>query len=145
MRRFRMMNPGADRGDFFADHSPLPKLVGDAIDGERRYEWLQSALTVLSERELRILRERRLSDEGETLEALGTKLGIPKSACVRSKIAPGKAQEGVDRAEPALVSRQWLSRVTYARFSTGRAWSGADHLVGRARLQHIVGPSPLIT
>lgn len=69
----------ADRGDFFADTAPLPdELVGDAIDGERRYEWLQSALTVLSERELRILRERRLSEEGETLEALGSKLGISK-------------------------------------------------------------------
>ncbi len=70
---------GASRGDFFADTAPLPdEAVGDFIDGERRYEWLQSALTVLSERELRILRERRLSEEGETLEALGTKLGISK-------------------------------------------------------------------
>jgi len=70
---------GASRGDFFADMAPLPdEVVGDSIDGERRHEWLQSALTVLSERELRILRERRLSDEGETLEALGTKLGISK-------------------------------------------------------------------
>ena len=70
---------GASRGDFFADTAPLPdQVVGDSIDDERRHEWLQSALTVLSERELRILRERRLSDEGETLEALGTKLGISK-------------------------------------------------------------------
>ena len=70
---------GASRGDFFADPSPLPdEVVTNHIDGERRYEWLQSALTVLSERELRILRERRLSDDGETLEALGTKLGISK-------------------------------------------------------------------
>lgn len=70
---------GASRGDFFADMAPLPdEVVGESIDGERRHEWLQSALTVLSERELRILRERRLSDEGETLEALGTKLGISK-------------------------------------------------------------------
>ncbi len=70
---------GASRGDFFADSAPLPdEVVGNSIDGERRYEWLQSALTVLSERELRILRERRLSEDGETLEALGTKLGISK-------------------------------------------------------------------
>lgn len=70
---------GASRGDFFADMAPLPdEVVGESIDGERRHEWLQSALTVLSERELRILRERRLSDDGETLEALGTKLGISK-------------------------------------------------------------------
>ncbi|HRE20029.1 MAG TPA: sigma factor-like helix-turn-helix DNA-binding protein, partial [Rhabdaerophilum sp.] len=30
------------------------------------------------ERELRILRDRRLSEDGETLEALGEKLGISK-------------------------------------------------------------------
>lgn len=70
---------GDARGDFFADTAPLPdEVVGAAIDGERRYEWLQSALTVLSERELRILRERRLSEDGQTLEALGTTLGISK-------------------------------------------------------------------
>jgi RNA polymerase sigma-32 factor len=70
---------GADRGDFFADTAPLPdEVVSNSIDDERRYEWLQSALTVLSERELQILRDRRLSDDGETLEALGTKLGISK-------------------------------------------------------------------
>jgi RNA polymerase sigma-32 factor len=69
----------AVRLDFFADDKPLQdEVVGSAIDSERRYDWLQSALTVLSERELRILRERRLSEEGETLEALGTKLGISK-------------------------------------------------------------------
>lgn len=69
----------SDRLDFFADDKPLPdEVVGESIDGERRYQWLQSALTVLSERELRILRERRLSEEGETLEALGSKLGISK-------------------------------------------------------------------
>lgn len=69
----------ADRLDFFPDDKPLPdEVVGHSIDTERRYDWLQSAMTVLSERELRILRERRLSEEGETLEALGTKLGISK-------------------------------------------------------------------
>ncbi|MEP0507574.1 MAG: sigma factor-like helix-turn-helix DNA-binding protein, partial [Aurantimonas coralicida] len=35
-------------------------------------------LDVLSERELKIIRERRLQDDGATLEALGTKLGISK-------------------------------------------------------------------
>jgi RNA polymerase sigma-32 factor len=69
----------ANRLDFFADDKPLQdEVVGDSIDSERRHDWLQSALTVLSERELRILRERRLSEEGETLEALGSKLGISK-------------------------------------------------------------------
>lgn len=69
----------ASRGDFFPDLAPLQdEVVGAAIDDERRDAWLHSAMTVLSERELRILRERRLSEEGETLEALGAKLGISK-------------------------------------------------------------------
>ena len=97
---------GANRGDFFADTGPLPdELVGDAIDGERRFEWLQSALTVLSERELRILRDRRLSEEGETLEALGTKLGISKE---RVRQIENRALEKLKKAlierNPQLVS-----------------------------------------
>lgn len=69
----------SDRGDFFADPNPLPdEIVGNVMDEERRQSWLNSALTVLSERELRILRERRLNEESETLEALGDKLGISK-------------------------------------------------------------------
>jgi RNA polymerase sigma-32 factor len=41
--------------------------------------WLRSALTVLNERELRIVKARRLSDDGgATLESLGETLGISK-------------------------------------------------------------------
>ena len=54
------------------------EIVGDEIDTERRTSWLRSALTVLNERELRIVKERRLKDEGATLEALGETLGISK-------------------------------------------------------------------
>jgi RNA polymerase sigma-32 factor len=69
----------ADRQDFLVDGVPLPdETVGEAIDGERRLTWLRSALTVLNERELRIVRERRLKDEGATLESLGESLGISK-------------------------------------------------------------------
>lgn len=70
---------GTSRGELFPDLSPLPdEIVTEQIDSDRRHAWLQGALTVLSERELRILRERRLQEEGETLEALGVKLGISK-------------------------------------------------------------------
>jgi RNA polymerase sigma-32 factor len=70
---------GADRQDFLVSDDPLPEeTVGVVIDTERRTRWLETALGVLSERELRIVRERRLSEEGETLEALGQKLGISK-------------------------------------------------------------------
>ena len=39
---------------------------------------MREALTVLTERELRIVRERRLEEESATLEALGERLGISK-------------------------------------------------------------------
>jgi RNA polymerase sigma-32 factor len=69
----------SDRQDFLVDRVPLPdEMVTEAIDGERRRIWLRSALNVLSERELRIVNERRLRDEGTTLEALGESLGISK-------------------------------------------------------------------
>ena len=69
----------SNRQDFLVDGVPLPdETVGEQIDTERRTTWLRSALTVLNERELRIVRERRLKDEGATLEALGESLGISK-------------------------------------------------------------------
>jgi RNA polymerase sigma-32 factor len=69
----------ADRQDFLVSDAPLPdEIVTDTIDTERRRRWLTSALNVLSERELKIVRERRLSEDGATLESLGRKLGISK-------------------------------------------------------------------
>jgi RNA polymerase sigma-32 factor len=70
---------GAERLDFLAADDPLPdETVGSSIDGERRRRWLGEALRHLSERELKIIRARRLSEQGTTLEALGTALGISK-------------------------------------------------------------------
>ncbi|WP_274709243.1 RNA polymerase factor sigma-32 [Nitratireductor luteus] len=69
----------AERIEFLVSDAPLPDdVVGEAIDGERRSAWLEQALMTLNGRELQILRERRLSEEGATLEALGETLGISK-------------------------------------------------------------------
>ncbi|HVY18823.1 MAG TPA: RNA polymerase factor sigma-32 [Bauldia sp.] len=69
----------ANRQDFLVDDVALPdETVGEQIDTERRTTWLRSALNVLNERELLIVKERRLQDEGATLEALGESLGISK-------------------------------------------------------------------
>ncbi|WP_026381286.1 RNA polymerase factor sigma-32 [Afifella pfennigii] len=69
----------ADRQDFIASDAPLQdETVGEHIDGERWSGWLYSALSVLNERELKIVKRRRLEDEGATLEALGQELGISK-------------------------------------------------------------------
>ena len=68
-----------ERVEFLVDGNPLPdETVGEMIDGDRRLVWLQQALKVLTDRELRIVRERRLNEEVATLEALGDTLGISK-------------------------------------------------------------------
>jgi RNA polymerase sigma-32 factor len=72
-------NGSTERMNFLVSDEPLPdEIVGGAIDEQRRIGWLRAALGVLNERELRIIRERRLQDEGATLELLGEKLGISK-------------------------------------------------------------------
>jgi RNA polymerase sigma-32 factor len=68
-----------ERVDFLVDDKPLPdEMVGEEIDTTRRIHQLNEALGVLTERELKIVRERRLAEEAATLEALGERLGISK-------------------------------------------------------------------
>ena len=68
-----------ERQDMLVSDDPLPdETVGEAIDGERRSAWIEDALSVLNTRELSIIRQRRLADDGATLESLGEELGISK-------------------------------------------------------------------
>ena len=61
------------------DDKPRPDEAASlAIDSDRRLAWLNEALTALSERERRIVCERRLAEETATLEVLGDRLGISK-------------------------------------------------------------------
>ena len=70
---------GMERIAMLVDDKPRPdEAVGLALDTDRRTAWLNEALTALSERERRIVRERRLAEEAATLEALGDRLGISK-------------------------------------------------------------------
>lgn len=97
---------GADRQDFLVSEEPLPEeTVGAVIDTERRARWLESALGVLSERELRIVRERRLTEDGATLEALGQKLGISKERVrqIESR-ALEKLREALLKVQPDKMS-----------------------------------------
>ncbi|EJF91779.1 RNA polymerase factor sigma-32 [Bartonella tamiae] len=65
--------------DTLVDDAPLQDaLVEREIDGERRAQWLQEALTNLNEREIQIIRIRRLDEKGATLEAVGAMMGISK-------------------------------------------------------------------
>ena len=85
-----------ERVEFLVDGNPLPdETVGEAIDSDRRVTWLREALKVLTERELRIVRERRLQEDAATLEALGGRLGISKE---RVRQIEGRAMEKLKRA-----------------------------------------------
>jgi RNA polymerase sigma-32 factor len=85
-----------ERVEFLVDDKPLPdETVGEAIDGDRRVLWLREALGVLTERELRIVRERRLEEDSATLEALGSRLGISKE---RVRQIENRAMEKLRRA-----------------------------------------------
>lgn len=93
----------ADRQDFLISDWPLPdETVGNGIDGERRIAWLNDALVVLNARELKIIRERRLAEDGATLASLGRTLGISKErvrqiesrALEKLRAALIKGQEG---------------------------------------------------
>lgn len=65
--------------DLLPCERPLPEdEVMESHDGEQRNRWIESALESLSERELTIIRERRLRDDALTLETLGGRLGISK-------------------------------------------------------------------
>jgi RNA polymerase sigma-32 factor len=69
----------SDRQDFLVDGSPLQdEVVGEDIDSQRWSGWLQDAMSTLSPREVRIVTERRLREDGATLESLGSTLGISK-------------------------------------------------------------------
>ena len=65
--------------DFLVDENAVPEeAVMESSDTERRKEWLGEAMTQLNDRERFIIAERRLSEEGSTLESLGQVLGISK-------------------------------------------------------------------
>ncbi|WP_207480183.1 RNA polymerase factor sigma-32 [Arenibaculum pallidiluteum] len=65
--------------EFLPDQRPTPEEVVIGMrDGRTRSRWLAEALGQLTPRERRIIAERRLRDEGATLEELGRALGISK-------------------------------------------------------------------
>lgn len=65
--------------DFLEDDRPSPEdVVVGMRDSQTRSAWLAEAIGELSDREQKIIRERRLTDEGATLEELGQQLGVSK-------------------------------------------------------------------
>lgn len=65
--------------DFLADERPDPEeVIAEQHDMAARSAWLKKSLMELNERERTIISERRLQDDGRTLEELGKRLGISK-------------------------------------------------------------------
>jgi RNA polymerase sigma-32 factor len=65
--------------DFITDETAIPEeQVMASRDSRRRKEWIADALKALNDREMHIIRQRRLSEESVTLEALGHELGLSK-------------------------------------------------------------------
>lgn len=97
---------GGERLDFLASDAPLPdEQVSDMIDGERARLWLHDALGALTEREMRIIRDRRLSEDGATLEELGLDLGISKERVRQIETrALEKLRAALATKAPALTS-----------------------------------------
>jgi RNA polymerase sigma-32 factor len=61
------------------DEGPTPEeLTLNVVDSETRSKWLNKALSELSDREQKIIRERHLGHDVVTLEALGNELGVSK-------------------------------------------------------------------
>jgi len=68
-----------ERQDLIPDDRPGPEEVVIGMrDAATRSRWLNEALAELNERERTIIAGRRLSEEGVTLEQLGSELGISK-------------------------------------------------------------------
>jgi len=97
---------GGERLDFLASDAPLPdEQVSEMIDGERARVWLRDALCALTEREMRIIRARRLTEEGATLEELGIDLGISKERVRQIETrALEKLRAALATRAPALTS-----------------------------------------
>jgi RNA polymerase sigma-32 factor len=69
----------AEWQDLLADETALPEdETMIARDRATRSAWLAEAMAGLTEREMMIIRERRLVEDGVTLESLGQKLGVSK-------------------------------------------------------------------
>lgn len=90
-----------DRQDFLVDVRPTPEeVVIGTKDAAARSAWLNAALRELSPRERVIIEERRLSEDGATLESLGKSLGVSKERVRQLET------RAMDKLKSALLRRQ---------------------------------------
>lgn len=104
---------GTEWQDLLADERPLPdEQVAHSHDSRVRAIWIAQALDTLTPRELAVIRARRLSEEGITLEELGARLGITKERVrqieqnglrkLRTRLLPQVSGESLNDPGPLL-------------------------------------------
>jgi RNA polymerase sigma-32 factor len=82
--------------DILADDGPTPEtLVAEREETDQRAVLLRDAMATLSERDRHILTKRRLTEEPETLEAIGRAYGISRERVRQLEV---RAYEKVKRA-----------------------------------------------
>lgn len=88
--------------EFLADERPSPEDVVIGLrDSRTRSRWLAEALGALSPREQTIIRRRRLTEDGATLEELGQVLGVSKERVRQlEQRAMGKLRAALSRHVP---------------------------------------------
>jgi RNA polymerase sigma-32 factor len=70
---------GGEWQDLLPDMRPSPEDAAIAeLDTRQRSKWLAGALAELSARERLVIQQRRLEDDGATLEEVGNRLGVSK-------------------------------------------------------------------
>jgi RNA polymerase sigma-32 factor len=96
----------AERMDFLVDDAPLQdQTVGERIDEERRIKHLKDAMRILTERELKIIHARKLSETTATLESLGEALGISKERVRQiENRALQKLRQALSEADPSFAA-----------------------------------------
>ncbi len=96
--------------DMLIDETPLhDERIADAQEGQMRHALLAEALGSLSEREAKILTERRLIEEPKTLDELSQVFGVSRERVRQIEV---RAFEKLQKATLALADNGQLQKMT---------------------------------